>query len=374
MARGQSGMRVEGGLPDAEGRVRAARYGRRMSSSTSTSPACAGFMAARAASGRNQASRSSSGTSIEDARVRRPLHAECVRPRFGRVQVALHRPRMHDLAAPLRDAAQIDGSGRGADDVAGLLAELAARDRPELLAVLDLALGDGPDARVAVLEVGSAGVAKQHLDAVGRLAEEQDARAHPGPVRDVRHARMTLAPARMPARLCRHRAGIAAPARAPRRPRLGSVGVALLLGRRGWREIGDLVHDLADGRPGLRVERRPARAPVGGHQAQQEDDGLAAEEQQDEREDEQRAADEGIPAPRHRERREDEEEGEQADLDPEAAQPRSSLGVERLTLVEGRLGGRAHGRARGGRPVGSNAVSGTPSILRCRAAVSWPWP
>ena len=232
--------------------------------------------------------------------------------------------------------------------VAGLLAELAPGHRPELLTVLGLALGDGPDALIAVLEVGPAGVAEEHLQPVGGLAEEEDARrsreprvgpsatvGRPGAGSrpSVASSRSASASGAAPGAASAAAAGTGRPASRPlgRAPCPSVRRLRRGLGRR------VLVLDLADGRRGRGIEGRPARASVSGHEAQQEDDGLAAEEQQDEREDEQRAADEGVPAPGHGQGCEDQEERQQADLDPEAAQARPSFGVERLTLVDRRF-------------------------------------
>ena len=76
-----------------------------------------------------------------------------------------------------------------------------------------------------------------------------------------------------------------------------------------------------------------AVALVGGHEAEQEDHGLAGEQQQDQGHEQQHDADDRAPVPGHGERREHEQEDQQDQLEPEAAEAGAALGVERLALV-----------------------------------------
>ena len=85
----------------------------------------------------------------------------------GGVEVALDRPRGHDLAALLPDLAERDLAADGRR-VAGLLLELAPRHGERLLAGLHLALGDAPGALVLRRPVRAAGMTEQDLDVAGR--------------------------------------------------------------------------------------------------------------------------------------------------------------------------------------------------------------
>ena len=75
--------------------------------SRSRNAAWAGLIRSPAASRENHSARSTSGKSWNAAAARRPLHRERVRGDRARVQVALERPRLHDLARLLLDRAEV---------------------------------------------------------------------------------------------------------------------------------------------------------------------------------------------------------------------------------------------------------------------------
>src|SRR4051795_4627222 len=115
-----------------------------------------------------------------------------------------------------------------------------------------------------------------------------------------------------------------------------------------------LVLELPDG-PGRTRERAAATAPIGGDEAEQEDDRLTGDEQETDRREQQHGAQPVRPVPRRAERRQDDENGEQHELESEATKPRASLRFEVLTLVlDG--AGRTRRTRRGG--VGTGVGSG----------------
>src|SRR6185312_15634306 len=97
------------------------------------------------------------GERLPGARARRPLHLERVARDGDRVEVALDGPGGHLLAALLLHAAQIGQLTRRKLGP-GLLRELTAGARLGVLAVLVLALGDGPGGLVLVRPERAAGV------------------------------------------------------------------------------------------------------------------------------------------------------------------------------------------------------------------------
>src|SRR4029453_7126106 len=116
------------------------------------------------------------GEALDPPRPGRPLHLVGIADRGRGVQVALGRPRQDQLARLLADLTQRDERGVG-ELVAGLLRELAASDRNQLLALLHLAFGDRPLPQVLVPPLGAALVGEQHLQAILAAAPQQDAGA-----------------------------------------------------------------------------------------------------------------------------------------------------------------------------------------------------
>ena len=128
----------------------------------------------RASSGANHSTRSISGTVIHLPERGGHSSGNVLLSRGRRVEVALERPRLDELAALLLDLPELDRVAVGRR-VTGLLLEFATRHRPGRLAVVELALGHGPDARVALRPERSAGMGEQHLDvAVGSAAVQQE--------------------------------------------------------------------------------------------------------------------------------------------------------------------------------------------------------
>ena len=83
------------------------------------------------------------------------------------------RPGVHELAALLAHRAERDHRPVGRR-VAGLLLELAAGHREQVLALLHLALGERPGAEIAVGVVRAAGVPEQHLEPAARRSPVQE--------------------------------------------------------------------------------------------------------------------------------------------------------------------------------------------------------
>src|SRR5207247_6732293 len=111
-------------------------------------------------------------------RARRPLHLVRVADGGRGIEVALRRPPQDELPRLLLDLAELQERDVG-HLVAGLLRELAQRDRRDLLALLDLALGDGPVAQVLLDPERPAHVREEHLHRATASAPQQDAGARP---------------------------------------------------------------------------------------------------------------------------------------------------------------------------------------------------
>src|SRR5258706_3079724 len=115
---------------------------------------------------------------------RRPFHLELVGDRGGRVEVALDRPAVDDLAALLDDRVEWDrrravGLGRGCG-MADLLGELAPGDGEEVeIGLVQLALRDRPMAFVPLGQERPTRMTEKDLEATIPAAEEKDARALP---------------------------------------------------------------------------------------------------------------------------------------------------------------------------------------------------
>ena len=105
---------------------------------------------------------------LAPARSRRPLHLERVRQRRRRVQVALDRPGVDDLAALLDDRAERDGRGRRVDRRAGLLRELAPSDPSVGSAPSGSPFGIVQSPRSRLGEIRPARVGEEHLEPPGR--------------------------------------------------------------------------------------------------------------------------------------------------------------------------------------------------------------
>ena len=93
--------------------------------------------------------------------------------------VALPGPGVDDLAGLLPDAAQRHERLARVD--AGLLLELPARGRQQLLALVHDALGNGPGTGVPVAPERPARMRQEHLEAEAAATEEQQTRAQVGP-------------------------------------------------------------------------------------------------------------------------------------------------------------------------------------------------
>src|SRR5262245_27338534 len=92
-----------------------------------------------------------------------------------RIEVALDRERLDDLAAGLAYA----GEGRGCFRQArsGLFLEFAQGSLDRFLTGLDHALGDHPCAGILALPEWAAGLDQQHLEPIVATAVEQDSGA-----------------------------------------------------------------------------------------------------------------------------------------------------------------------------------------------------
>ncbi len=141
---------------------------------------CVSLIRSLASSGANHSTRSISGTVIHLAGARRPLEREGVALRGGRVEVALERPSLDELATLLLDLAELDRIAVGRR-VTDLLFEFATCHRPCCLAVLEFALGHGPNTLIALRPERSAGMGEQDLDpTVWSPAVEQEPGAPAG--------------------------------------------------------------------------------------------------------------------------------------------------------------------------------------------------
>src|SRR5207249_2637303 len=100
--------------------------------------------------------------------------------------------------------------------------------------------------------------------------------------------------------------------------------------RRGRRAA--LVLELADG-PGTARQRATAAPAVGRHEAEQEDDRLAGDEQQDDDSEQEGRADPARPLPDDGQRRDDDEERQDDELKAEAAEPGAFVRIEVRALV-----------------------------------------
>src|SRR5439155_3645929 len=103
-----------------------------------------------------------------------PLHLERVAPSRGRIQIPGERPRDDGLPAPLPDLAELEHGAVGWP-LSGLLGELAASDRGQLLSGVGLPLQDRPGPLVLRREERAAGMTEEDLEARFPLAEQQDA-------------------------------------------------------------------------------------------------------------------------------------------------------------------------------------------------------
>ena len=131
-----------------------------------------GLIRRRASSSSNHATRS-----ISANRSRRPERgghstSKSFERAVGRVEVALDRPGVDDLAALLDDRARARWSGAvRVERRPGLFLELAPRDRRQrLVGAVRLTLRDRPVAEVPVREIRPAGVGQEHLEAVAGVA------------------------------------------------------------------------------------------------------------------------------------------------------------------------------------------------------------
>ena len=158
----------------------------RAASRRSTNGICVSFNRLRASAGADHSTRSISGTVIQRPDLGGHSNGNVLLCAVGRVEIAFERPRDDELAALLTDLAQVDRRPVGRR-VPGLLGELAAGDLPFLLAGLDLTLGHGPHAGVALRPDGTAGMREQDLEAGRAAAIQEDAGTPPGG----RHAPLT---------------------------------------------------------------------------------------------------------------------------------------------------------------------------------------
>src|SRR3954447_5266430 len=97
--------------------------------------------------------------------------------------------------------------------------------------------------------------------------------------------------------------------------------------------VADPILDLADRRGPAAQRTSASLPPVCGDEAEQEDDGLAGDQEERDRHEEEQGAEPVRPAPEHRDRRQDDEDREQAHLEAEATEPRSALRIEGLARV-----------------------------------------
>ena len=123
-----------------------------------------------------------------------------------------------------------------------------------------------------------------------------------------------------------------------------------VVGTLGWRVgRGRRVLELADRLRAARQRPTPA-APIRGDEPEQEDDRLAGHQEQEDHGEQQHGADHDRPVPGDGQRRQDDEDDQDDDLDPEAAEPRATFGLEVGAAVLDRAG---RPRTAGRRRVGS---------------------
>ena len=133
----------------------------------------------RASSGANHSTRSISGTVIHAPERGGHSNGNVLLRAVAGSRSPSSAHGLDELATLLADLAELDRVAVGRR-VAGLLLELAPRDRPRRLAVVELALRHGPHALVALRPERAAGMGEQHLDvAVGSASVQQESAAAP---------------------------------------------------------------------------------------------------------------------------------------------------------------------------------------------------